>query len=128
MKPESLRFAKTHEWVDSDGAIATIGISDFAVRLLTDIVFLELPRVGRTVRQSATIGEIESVKAVSDLYAPVDGEVIEVNTSLPDNLALLSDSPFEKAWIARIRLSNPEQAEQLMDYAAYQAHCEKDGH
>ena len=128
MTPESLRFAKTHEWVASDGAVATIGISDFAVRLLTDIVFLELPRVGRTVRQSATIGEIESVKAVSDLYAPVDGEVIEVNTSLPDNLALLSESPFDKAWIARIRLSNPEQVEQLMDYAAYKLHCEKDGH
>jgi glycine cleavage system H protein len=128
MTPETLRFASTHEWVSIDGPVATIGISDFAVRLLTDIVFLELPKVGRKVKQGESIGEIESVKAVSDLYAPVDGEVIEVNSALPDNLALLTDSPFEKAWIARIRMSLPEQPGKLMDYRAYSQHCEQEGH
>lgn len=128
MDPQALRFAKTHEWVAVDGEVAVIGISDFAVRLLTDIVFMELPKVGKIVRQADSIGEIESVKAVSDLYAPVDGEIIEVNTSLPDNLALLSESPFDNAWIARIRMSLPEQVTQLMDYAAYQQHCQAEGH
>lgn len=128
MNPQALRFAKTHEWVAVEGGVAVIGITDFAVKLLTDIVFMELPKVGKAVRQSDSIGEIESVKAVSDLYAPVDGEIIEVNTSLPDNLALLSDSPFEKAWIAKIRMSGPDQVTQLMDFAAYQQHCQAEGH
>lgn len=128
MKPESLRFAKTHEWVSVDGNVATVGISDFAVQLLTDVVFLDLPRVGRTVRQSETIGEIESVKAVSDLYSPVSGEVIEVNSGLPDNLALLTENPFGDAWMVKIRMTEPGQVDGLMDFAAYKQHCEHEAH
>ncbi|MCA9034342.1 MAG: glycine cleavage system protein GcvH [Planctomycetaceae bacterium] len=128
MKPEDLHFAKTHEWVAVEGDVATIGITDFAVKLLTDIVFMELPSVGKSVSQSQTMGEIESVKAVSDLYAPVSGEVIEVNSDLPDNLALLSDSPFERAWIAKIRMSSPAEVASLMNRAAYVQHCESEGH
>lgn len=128
MNPQELRYAKTHEWVATNGDVAVIGISDFAVKLLTDIVFLELPKVGRAVRQAESIGEIESVKAVSDLYAPLDGEIIEVNTGLPDNLALLSDSPFDKAWIAKIRMSSPQQTDQLLDSAAYLKHCQAEAH
>ncbi len=128
MNPENLRFTKTHEWVSVEGETATIGISDFAVKLLTDIVYLDLPKVGRSVRQSESVGEIESVKAVSDLYAPVDGQVTEVNAGLPDSLALLTESPYEKAWIARIRMSKPEQVQQLLSHADYLKHCEEAGH
>ena len=128
MDPANLRFARTHECIAVSDHVGTIGVSDFAVKLLTDIVFLELPKVGRQVRQGDSIGEIESVKAVSDLYAPCDGEIIEVNQSLPDNLALLSDSPFEKAWIAKIRVTRPEQVPQLLDYPSYLEHCRVEEH
>ncbi|MBL8817584.1 MAG: glycine cleavage system protein GcvH [Planctomyces sp.] len=128
MNPASLRFTETHEWVSAEGNTATIGISDFAVHLLTDIVYMSLPKVGKVVRKGESIGEIESVKAVSDLYAPVDGEIIEVNSELADQQVLLSESPFEKGWIAKIRMTNPTQAEGLMNYDAYKAHCSSSGH
>jgi len=128
MKPENLRFAKTHEWVAVDGDVATIGISDFAVKLLTDIVYLSLPAIGKKFSAGESMGEIESVKAVSDIYAPVQGEVVAVNEGLPDNLTLLNDSPFEKAWIVKLKMASPSQVSQLLSYADYQKHCEKDGH
>jgi glycine cleavage system H protein len=128
MKPENLRFAKTHEWVAVDGDVATIGISDFAVKLLTDIVYLSLPAIGKKFSAGESMGEIESVKAVSDIYAPVQGEVVAVNEGLPDNLTLLNNSPFEKAWIVKLKMASPSQVSQLLSYADYQKHCEKDGH
>lgn len=128
MAPESLRFAKTHEWVSLEGDVATVGISDFAVKLLTDIVFLSLPAVGRKFSPGDSMGEIESVKAVSDVYAPIRGEVIEVNSSLPDNLGLLNDSPFEKAWIVKLKVADPSQVNQLLSWADYKKHCESGGH
>ena len=128
MNAESLRFAKTHEWVAVQGDVATIGISDFAVKLLTDIVFLALPAIGKKFSPGESMGEIESVKAVSDVYAPVQGEIIEVNAKLPDNLTLLNDSPFEKAWVAKLRMSDPSQVNQLMNYSDYKKHCESGGH
>ena len=128
MKPDDLRFTKTHEWVAVEGGVATIGVSDFAVKLLTDIVYLALPKIGRRFSPGESMGEIESVKAVSDVYAPVTGEVIAVNEALPDNLAILSESPFEKAWIAKLRMADPSQVGQLLTYADYQKHCDKDGH
>lgn len=128
MKPSDLHFAKTHEWVAVDGDVATIGISDFAVKLLTDIVFLSLPAIGKKFSPGQSMGEIESVKAVSDIYAPVQGEVIEVNDKLPDNLTLLNESPFEKAWVLKMRMSDPSQIQGLMNYDAYQQHCESGGH
>ncbi len=128
MKPESLQFAKTHEWVAVDGDVITVGISDFAVKLLTDIVFLALPAVGKSFKPGESMGEIESVKAVSDVYAPVSGEVIAVNSDLPDQLTLLNDSPFDKAWIVKLRMSDPSQLKNLFSYADYQKHCESGGH
>jgi glycine cleavage system H protein len=128
MKPESLLFAKTHEWVAVEGDVVTIGISDFAVKLLTDIVFLALPKPGKKFSVGESMGEIESVKAVSDVYAPVKGEVIAVNDQLPDNLTLLNDSPFEKAWIAKLKMADPSQLSHLMSYSDYQKHCESGGH
>jgi glycine cleavage system H protein len=133
VQPKDLLFAKTHEWVHvetKDGQkIATVGISHFAVESLTDLVFLELPEVGRQVTAGETLGEIESVKAVSDLYSPVSGEVVEVNTALPDDLARFQDDPYGTAWIARIRIADEAGLKQLLDYKSYEKQCaEEDGH
>jgi len=123
MDPTNLRYAKSHEWVALEGGIATVGISDFAVKELTDLVYIELPKVGAIISAGETLGEVESVKAVSDLYAPVSGEVIEVNSPLADDLAKLSDDPFGEGWIARIRVEDPSQVDQLLDHQAYLAAC-----
>lgn len=124
MDPANLKFAKTHEWVSVAGEFATVGISDFAVKELTDVVHLELPQVGRAVRQGDSIGEIESVKAVSDIYAPIDGQIVEVNSRLEGDLTALSDDPFGAGWMVKLKVSNPGQLASLMDYPAYQASCE----
>lgn len=132
MKPEDLLYAETHEWAavqtnDEGQQVATIGISAFAVEALTDLVYMQLPEVGRQVKQGESIGEIESVKAVSDLYSPVDGEVIEVNKTLPDQLGKLSDDAFG-GWIARIRLADDSSLSKLMNHEAYQKQCAEEGH
>jgi glycine cleavage system H protein len=130
MNQEDLRYAKTHEWVsvsDEGGdKIATVGISAFAVEALTDLVFIELPKLGAQVAPEQSFCEIESVKAVSDVYAPVSGEVIAVNESLPDALEKFSDDPYGEGWIARIKMSNPADAQALMDYATYKQQCEEE--
>ncbi|MGL4514891.1 MAG: glycine cleavage system protein GcvH [Lacipirellulaceae bacterium] len=127
MDPTKLLYAKTHEWValaDAGGAkVATVGISKFAVEALTDLVFMELPKVGRTVAPEESFCEVESVKAVSDIYAPIAGEVIEVNTSLPDTLEKLSDDPYGAGWIAKIRVTDESNLAALMDHAAYEKMC-----
>ncbi|MFP6614292.1 MAG: glycine cleavage system protein GcvH [Pirellulales bacterium] len=127
MKPEELFYSQTHEWValqEQDGIkIATVGISAFAVEALTDLVFLELPQVGAQVVASEAFGEIESVKAVSDLYSPVTGEVIEVNEKLPDNLEVLSENPYQPGWIAKIRITDESSLAELIDHDAYQKMC-----
>ena len=128
MDPANLRYGKTHEWVHVEGDLATIGISDFAVKELTDLVYIELPSAGEALTQGETFGEVESVKAVSDLYAPVSGEVVEVNESLPDNLQLLSDDPYGAGWIAKVRLSADAAADHLMDQSAYAQHCAAESH
>ncbi len=128
MKPDNLYFAKTHEWVAADGDVATIGISDFAVKLLTDIVYMSLPAVGKKFSPGESIGEIESVKAVSDIYAPVQGEVIAINEDLPDQLTLLNDSPYDKAWILKFRMADPSQLKNLLSHSEYLKHCETATH
>ena len=131
MEPEKLLYAKTHEWAhieDLDGQqVATVGISAFAVEQLTDLVFMELPEVGRTVAAGESIGEIESVKAVSDFYSPVDGEIIEANVGLPDDLDVLGTDPYTKGWIVKIKVEDGFSPSALMDYAAYQKQCETAG-
>ena len=103
-----MRFAKTHEWIrPEDGGLATVGISAYAVEALTDLVFMQLPAVGRQVKAGESIGEIESVKAVSDIYAPVSGEIVEVNTALPGPLETLGKDPYGAGWIVRIRPDDP---------------------
>ena len=131
MRPEQLLYAKTHEWVevqsDASGAkIATVGLSDFALRALTDLVYIELPEVGRHLEAGAPFGEVESVKAVSDLYCPVDGDVVEVNADLAEHLERLGDDPYEAGWLVKIKITDESGLAQLLDYAAYQRQCEEE--
>jgi glycine cleavage system H protein len=124
-------YAATHEWVhvseQGDSKIATIGISAFAVEQLTDLVFMDLPEVGRKISAGEELCEVESVKAVSHVYSPVKGEVIEVNTGLPDQLEILNEDPYQAGWIAKIQLSDDAALAELLDYAAYQKQCEEEG-
>jgi glycine cleavage system H protein len=118
------RFAKTHEWIKTDdepraGSVATVGISAYAVAALTDLVFMQLPAVGRRVAAGESFGEVESVKAVSDLYAPVSGEIVEVNEPLAGNLDRLAQDPFGDGWLVRIRIDNPAELDGLLEQAAY---------
>lgn len=127
MDLESLKYAKTHEWVAVEGDIATIGITDFAVTALTDLVYVDLPAIGAQLTSGETFGEVESVKAVSDLYAPVSGEVVEVNDGLPDDLDALSNDAFGKGWMVKVKISGGD-LDALLDRAAYVQHCESDSH
>ncbi|MDM7460887.1 MAG: glycine cleavage system protein GcvH [bacterium] len=120
--PAELRYTRSDEWLRIEGEIATIGITDYAQSELGDIVFLELPEPGRYLQTDETFGVIESVKAASDLYAPVEGEVIEVNESLQSALETINQDPYGKGWMIKIRMKDPSQAEQLMsadDYKNY---------
>lgn len=128
MDPNLLKYTKTHEWVHLEGDSATIGITDFAVEQLTDLVYVDLPEIGRTLTAGETFGEVESVKAVSDLYAPVAGEVTDANSAVPDDPAILSDDPFGRGWLVRIRVSDASTLDNLLDRAAYQQHCESEAH
>jgi glycine cleavage system H protein len=133
VKPEQLLYAKTHEWaaIEPDGKggkLATIGISSFAVEALTDLVYMELPAVGRAVKAGESFGEIESVKAVSDLYSPVDGEVVEVNRELPGHLERLSSDPYGEGWIIKARLTDESSLARLMNRAAYERQCAEENH
>lgn len=132
MSPEELHYAKTHEWVavsEEGGAkVATIGISAFAVEALTDLVFIELPEVGRAVSPDESFCEIESVKAVSDIYAPVGGEIVAVNDTLPDNLEVLGEDPYTAGWIVKIKIADEAPLAELMDHAAYAKMCAEEAH
>jgi len=119
--PDDLRYSKEHEWVRVEGSRATIGITSFAADELGDIVFIELPEVGAKLTQFASFGVVESVKAVSDLYAPISGEVTEVNEALRDGPELLNSDPFGEGWIARVELGDATEVESLMDAGAYAA-------
>lgn len=128
MDPAHCKFSTTHEWVYVEGDTATVGISDFAVKQLTDLVYIDLPAVGRTVAAGEPFGEVESVKAVSDLYAPVSGEIIAVNSPLADDLQKLSDDPFGAGWIIKVRMSDPKGLDTLLSHADYKRHCESEAH
>lgn len=117
--PAELRYTRSDEWVRIEGDVATIGITDYAQSELGDIVFLELPEPGRYLQTDETFGVIESVKAASDLYAPVEGEVIEVNESLQTALETINQDPYGKGWMIKIRMKDPSQAEHLMSADEY---------
>jgi len=119
--PDDLRYSKEHEWVRVEGSRATIGITSFAADELGDIVFVELPDVGSSLGQFATFGVVESVKAVSDLFSPISGEVVEVNEALRESPELLNSDPFGDGWIAKVELADASEVDALMDAHAYTA-------
>ena len=114
-----LKYSEEHEWLLVEGDVATIGITDFAQDSMGDVVFVELPEVGTSVDAGQACGVVESVKAVSDIFSPVSGEVVEVNEVLPDTPEEVNSSPYEQGWIARIKLSDAGEVDKLMDADAY---------
>jgi len=126
-----LRYAETHEWVDvaEDGGnkIATIGISGFALEQLNDLVYMDLPEVGKQLAAGDEFGEVESVKAVSPLYSPVSGEVVEVHAELPDSLDGINEDPYDFGWIIKVKLDDESSLDALMDFAAYEKQCAEAG-
>jgi len=128
MDISSFKFRNSHEWVSVEGDIATVGISEFAVKQLTDLVYIELPSAGDSFDAGSQFGEVESVKAVSDLYSPVAGTVVEVNEELADDLAVLSEDPYGKGWMMRLKMSDVAGLNSLLDATAYQAHCNSESH
>ena len=121
MVPTDLQYTKDHEWVRVDGDEATVGITAYAADQLGDIVFVELPEPGKTVEQFATFGVVESVKAVSDLFAPLGGEVIETNAALSGSPELVNSEPYQGGWMVRLRLADAAQLAELLDPTAYDA-------
>ena len=126
-----LLYAESHEWVDlaeEDGkAVGTIGLSGFALEQLNDLVYMELPELGRELTAGEEVGEVESVKAVSPLYSPVSGKVVAVHEDLPESLEKLNDDPYDFGWIVKVEVSDTNSVESLLDHAAYQKQCAEAG-
>jgi len=120
--PTDLRYCPSHEWIRLEGDVATVGISDHAQEELTDVVFVELPAVGRTVDPGDPTAVVESVKAASDIYAPVGGEIIEANPEVEADPSLVNTDPYGKGWIFKLKVKDAAAVEGLMDAAAYEAH------
>ena len=119
--PADLRYTKDHEWIKIEGNTATIGITDFAQGELGDIVFVEIETKSQTLSKEATFGTVEAVKTVSDLFMPISGEVSEVNPALESNPELVNSDPYQAGWMVKIKISNPEELNELLDSTAYQA-------
>lgn len=128
MNPTDLRYAKTHEWVRAEGQECVIGLTRFAVDQLTDVTYIQLPKVGRNVSTGEGFGEIESVKAVSDIYAPIAGEVVAVNEALSGDPGLVSRDPYGAGWLARIRVAGAVDLSHLMDAGGYDAQVAESPH
>lgn len=123
--PDNLRYTKTHEWVRLEGDTATIGITQHAEEELGDVALVQLPEVGRMLQQEEMFGEIESIKAVSELFAPVGGEVVAVNEALNSSPEAVNADPYGKGWMIRIRMTDPAQAAELLDSAGYESFAEE---
>jgi len=128
MYPDNLKYTKDHEWIDVKEDSATIGISFFAQKELGDVVFVELPEVGRTLKAGEEFGNIESVKAVSEVYSPVSGQITEVNSALVDQPEQVNAEPYGSGWIMKLRLADPKELDNLMDAAAYKEYVGQGGH
>lgn len=126
--PDDRKYTKEHEWVKVEGDVATCGITDFAQHALTDIVFVELPDVGKQVEQMKPAGAVESVKSVSDIYAPVSGEIVEVNETLTGAPETVNNSPFEEGWMFKIKVSDAAQVDSLMSAEEYEKMTESEEH
>ena len=120
MNPKNLKYHKEHDWARIEGDVATLGVTDYAQESLGDIVYIELPEVGAEVSSGASYAEIESVKAVSDVFAPVSGTVIEANDEVVDAPELINESPYEDGWLIKIKLSDPSEADDLMSAEEYE--------
>jgi glycine cleavage system H protein len=121
------KYTKTHEWVSVDGDIATVGISDHAQDHLGDVVYIDLPEAGKSLKKGDVLCTIESVKAASDVYAPVSGKIVEVNVELDSSPETINSDAEGAGWIAKIKLSSPTELDRLMDLEAYKKHCEEEG-
>ena len=119
--PANYRYTDQHEWVDAKGDVASIGITDYAQHELGDVVFVELPKPGTQITRGKSFGTVESVKAVSEVYAPVSGEVVEINQDLQNTPEKINSDPHGEAWLIKVRLSNPAEIKSLMDASAYEA-------
>jgi len=128
MYPEDLKYTKTHEWVKAEEGnnIITIGLSDYAVKQLNDIVFLELPEQDAVLKKGTPFGAVESVKAVFDLNSPVTGKVTQVNSDLVDDLKLLEDDPYKQGWMMRVKVDNPDELKTLMNSSDYENFVEQE--
>lgn len=124
--PEEYKYTEEHEWVLVEDQLVTVGITDFAQDALGDVVFVELPEIGTLLEAGKPFGVVESVKAVSDVYAPVSGEVIEINEELPDAPETINTSPYEDGWMIKIKISDATELDDLMDADAYQAFIEEE--
>ena len=128
MDPKTLRFTPTHEWVLLVGDVATVGISRFAVDQLSDLILIELPEVGKKVAVGKSFGEVESVKSVSDLYAPVSGEVVEVNQAVKDDVMTLSKDPYALGWLIKVKIDPSAPTAELLDHDAYDRKVADEAH
>lgn len=128
MDPKTLRFADSHEWVALEGDIATVGVSQFAVDQLSDLLLIELPPVGKVLEAGQAFGQIESVKNVSDLYAPVAGEVVAVNDAVIKDVQVLGQGPYNQGWLIKLKVSDPASVDALMDSDAYDAKVAAEDH
>jgi len=124
MWPQDLKYTKTHEWARVEGDVVTMGLTQFAVTHLSDLVFIDLPDAGEAVTQNESFAEVESVKAVADIYAPVSGEIIEVNQNVIDSVELISKDCYKEGWVVKIKMSDPSELDKLMDVKKYEKHAE----
>jgi len=123
-----LKFTKSHEWVRVERNIATVGITDYAQSQLGDIVFIELPKAGQSLKKSSQLGTIESTKAASELYTPISGEITQINSDLINNPQWINESAFDKGWMAKVKLEDPAELDSLLDENAYRELVEKETH
>ncbi|HOJ87118.1 MAG: glycine cleavage system protein GcvH [Elusimicrobiales bacterium] len=128
MNKENLKYTKTHEWIGIEGDVAYIGVSDFAQSQMGDIVFVDLPKVGAKAEKEKQICVVESVKSAFDIYSPVNGEVIEVNSALSDNPALINQEPYGNGWICKMKISDKSQLDSLMDFKTYEEFVKTQAH
>lgn len=128
MDPKTLKFAESHEWVALEGDVATIGVSQFAVDQLSDLLLIELPPVGKVFEAGQAFGQIESVKNVSDLYAPVAGEVVAVNEAVVKDVQVLGQGPYDQGWLIKLKVKDPSAIASLMDHDAYEAKVAAEDH
>jgi len=126
--PEDLRYTDTHEWVSSNGAIATVGLSAFAVEQLTDLIVIDLGKAGRKVSAGGRLGEVESVKSVNDINAPVAGEIVEINAAVVADLELLSNDPYGSGWLVKIKPDDPAAVSGLLTASQYKSKVESESH